>query len=450
MSLLELLAVDADRALQADMLVRYGLQIVLLCTSAFFSASETALFALSHLDLRQLRRERHAHAQTLHALLDEPRKLIVSILCGNELVNIAAVANMTGILIALFGSARAGWISVLVMLPLLLLLGEVTPKTVAVSDPRSVAADVVAGPMSVWVRLIAPLRWAVRALAEWITTRLVGPHRARANILQIDEFQSIVEDIAEQGRLSATAHALINNLLAAGTTEIVKIMTPRSRTAFLSADLPLPQLLDEFRRLRHPRVPVYRGDRDNLLGFLHVEDVLALRLEGRERAGLTIEELVHPPVVVPLTKKVDEMFDFFQKNRAHAAAVLNEFGGVAGFITMEDVVRMIFGELGGGRTTETAFVQLEPEVYEAPGDMKLSDLNRMTGFGIHDPRMTTIGGVAFRHLDRLPRVGDVVGIDGITVEVLEMDAHRISRVRLIRGAEPSVPQEEGREEEPVP
>ena len=203
--------------------------------------------------------------------------------------------------------------------------------------------------------------------------------------------------------------------------------------SFLDADQPLPLLIEEFKRLRHPRVPVYRGHRDNLVGFLHVEDVLELHLQGSNLDATSVEELAHPPVVVPLTKNVDEMFDFFQKSGAHAAAVLNEFGGVAGIVTMEDVLRMIFGDLLGGPQAETAFSQVGPESFEAPGDMKLRDLNRMTGLGIEDPRMTTIGGVAFRHLDRLPKVGDRVGIDGVTIEVLEMEAHRISRVRVAKG-----------------
>ncbi len=420
-------------AFQPDMIVRYVLQVVFLFASAFFSGSETALFSLSPLDLRQLRREGHRHARTLHSLLDEPRKLIVSILCGNEIVNIAAVANMTGILIALFGEARAGWIAVLVMLPLLLLLGEVTPKTIAVSDPRGVSAGIVAGAMSQWLRLVAPLRSVVRTVSDRVTTRIVGASRAPENILQVDEFRVLIEDIAEQGTLSASAHALINNLLSAGTTEIVKIMTPRSRTAFLNGDEPVPRLIEEFKRLRHPRAPVYRGDRDNLIGFLHVEDLL--RLDGTEASELRIDDLVHPPIVVPLTKKVDEMFDFFQKNRAHAAAVLNEFGGVAGFITMDDVLRMIFGDLVGGPATETALRRIGPDVYESPGDVRLTDFNRLTGFGLQDPRMTTIAGVAFRYLDRLPKVGDEVIIDGVTIRVLEMEAHRISKVRVARGSE---------------
>ncbi|MDX1382764.1 MAG: hemolysin family protein [Thermoanaerobaculia bacterium] len=442
---MDLLTLDA-RAWQPDLLVRYLLQVALLFASALFSGSETALFSLTPVDMRHLRRQRHKRAETLHSLIDEPRKLIVSLLCGNEMVNIAAVANMTAILIALFGEQRAGWLSLFIMLPLLLLIGEVTPKTIAVTDPRRVAADIVAAPMAVWVRVVAPLRWVVRWVSDRITTRLVGPQRTREHILQVDEFRSLVEDVAETGHLGATAHALINQILAASAAEIVTIMTPRSRVAFLDADQPLRQILEAFKVLRHPRVPIYRGDRDHLIGFLHVEDVLRLSHEGVDLDALSVDEIVHAPVVVPLTKRVDEMFDFFRRHQAHAAAVLNEFGGVAGFITMQDVLNMIFGELVGGSDAQTAVREVSPDVYEAPGDIRLSDLNRLTGFGIQDARMTTIAGVAFRHLDRLPEVGDVVELGQATITVLEMDAHRISRVRVGRGRPAG--DDDGRQESP--
>jgi hypothetical protein len=122
------------------------------------------------------------------------------------------------------------------------------------------------------VRLIAPVRWLVRHVSDRITTWIVGPHRASEHILQIDEFRSVIEDVAQTGKLTGTARTLINNLLSAGATEIVEIMTPRSRTVFLDAELGVPRLVEEFREARHSRVPVYRQHRDNLVGFLHSED----------------------------------------------------------------------------------------------------------------------------------------------------------------------------------
>ena len=424
---------DTARLAEPDMVVRLGIQVVLLCGSAFFSGSETALFSLSRLDLQKLRRERNRHTETLHALLDQPRRLIISILCGNELVNIAAAANMTGILVILYSVERAGLISVLVMVPLLLLFGEVTPKTISVTNPVSVSTRMVATPMSLWVRLVAPLVWVIRSVADRITTMIVGEEKAADNILHLDEFRTLVEEVAKDGELNATERALIYNLLEAGDTEVVEIMTPRTRTAFLNADMTVPEMIERFRNYRHPRVPVFREHRDNLVGFVHAEDVLRLVLDDTDLSSLEPADIMHSPVVVPLTKKVDEMFDFFTANNARAAAVLNEFGGVEGFVTMKDVLTFIFGQISGDVEGQELYHERDEDAYEVDGDMKLTDFNNLSNFGIDDPRMTTIGGVAFRHLDRLPRVGDSISIEDISISVLDMDGHRIARVRVSRG-----------------
>ena len=426
-------AFDAARLAEPDMIVRLAIQVLLLFGSAFFSGSETALFSLSRLDLQKLRREHNPHTETLHELLDQPRRLIISILCGNELVNIAAAANMTGILVSLYGVERAGLISILVMVPLLLLFGEVTPKTISVSNPVRVSTGMVAAPMSVWVRLVSPLVWMIRGVADRITTLVVGEEKGAENILHLDEFRTLVEEVAREGELNATERALIYNLLEAGDTEVVEIMTPRTRTAFLNVGMTIPEIVEQFRRFRHPRVPVYRGHRDNLVGFVHAEDILRLVLDDADLSTLALDDIMHSPVVVPLTKKVDEMFDFFTANNARAAAVLNEFGGVEGFVTMKDVLTFIFGQISGDVEGQELYHERDEDSYEVDGDMKLTDFNNLSNFGIEDPRMTTIGGVAFRHLDRLPRVGDSICIEDISITVLEMDEHRIDRVRVSRG-----------------
>nr|VFJ86019.1 MAG: Hemolysin, contains CBS domains [Candidatus Kentron sp. LFY] len=444
------LAIDPSQLAEPDMIVRILLQVLLLVGSAFFSGSETALFSLSRLDLQKIRRERHHHSETLHALLDQPRRLIISILSGNELINIAAAANMTAILVTLYGSEHAGWINLLVMVPLLLLLGEITPKTIAISNPVRVSTSLVAGPMNIWVKLVAPLRWAIRGIADRITILIVGEEKAAENILQVDEFRSLVEEVANEGEINATERALIYNLLEAGDTEIVEIMTPRTRTTFLSADMSIPEMVERFIAIRHSQVPVYRIDRDNIVGFIHAENIMKLILDGEDPSTKTLDEIMRAPVVVPLTKKVDEMFDFFQENDARAAAVLNEFGGVEGFLTIKDVLSFIFGQISEDVMGQDLYQERDENVYEVPGDMKLTNFNTLTNFGIEDPRMTTIGGVAFRHLDRLPCVGDKVTVEGIGITVQEMDAHRIARVRVARVATTKESDETEAVPEPTP
>lgn len=428
-----------DPALLADPEVgfRLTLQCVLLVGSAFFSGSETALFSLSRLDLHKLNRERHPRSATLHALLDTPRKLIISILCGNEIINIAAVANMTALLVLLYGPERAGILSIIIMVPLLLVLGEITPKTIAVSNPVRLSAGLVALPLSLWVRLITPVRWALRGVADRITTWIVGEERAAENILHLDEFRSIVDEVAGEGELHATERTLIHQLLDAGATEIVEIMTPRTRVAFIEAGQDAAGMIARFREIRHSRVPVYRGHPDNIAGFMRIETVLPLVMKGIDPATVDSEALVSPPIVVPPTKKVDEMFDFFRTNNARAAVVLNEFGGVEGIITLRDVLTFIFGHLSGEIRGQELYAVRDEDVYEVPGDMRLVDFNNLTNFAIQDPRMTTIGGVAFRHLDRLPRAGDEVVVEGYILSVLEVDEQRIIRLRVAREGVPT-------------
>ena len=435
-ALVSFLRFDPDLLSSPEMVFRIGLQVVLLAGSAFFSGSETALFSLSRLDFQQLRRERNPRSETLHALLDQPRRLIISILCGNELVNIAAAANMTGILMVLYGPEKAGTIAIVLMVTLLLLFGELTPKTIAVANPVRVSTNLVAVPINAWVKLITPLRWIIRLVADGITTMIVGQEKGPENILRVDEFRSLVEEVAKGGELDATERALIHHLLDANDTEIVEIMIPRTRTRFLDAGLPVPELIEQFKTYRHSRVPVCRHHRDNLVGFLHAEVVLRLILDNVDLSTVSLDRIMHEPVVVPLTKKVDEMFDFFQDRNVRAAVCLNEFGGVEGFITITDVLNFIFGHVVGSVHGSELYQERDENMYEVPGEMKLTDFNNLTHFGLEDPRMTTIGGVAFRHLDRLPREGDRVVVEGVEITILEMDGHRIAKVRVSMGESP--------------
>ncbi len=231
----------------------------MFCLSFFFSGSETALFSLSPLDIRKLHSKGHKHADKLEALLERPRQLIISLLCGNELVNIAATANMAGILVTLYGGERAGIVNLIVMFPLLLLLGEITPKTIAVSAPTKISTTYIAGPLSLWVRLVTPLREVVRVVADFVTTAVVGTEIAKFNILNRDEFRTIIDRMNEDDTLSTTERVILNNLLECVDVEVVEIMTPRTRIDFVNADRPLDWAIEKFLQKHHTRMPVCVG-----------------------------------------------------------------------------------------------------------------------------------------------------------------------------------------------
>nr|CRH08161.1 Protein of unknown function. putative cystathionine beta-synthase (CBS) domain containing protein [Candidatus Magnetococcus massalia] len=420
----------AVSAQDLELAIRILFQVVLLVSSAFFSGSETALFSLSRLDLQKLRNTRNPHSDRIHEMLDEPRRLIISILCGNELVNIASAANMAAILLLFFTKQDAGWINIIVMVPLLLLVGEVTPKTFAVTFPIKFAANISARLLPKWMIFITPLREIIRFIADRLTTLIVGQPVMQENILHRDEFRTLVDEGASTGALDGTERVLIDNMLEAAETEIFNIMTPRTRLHFINADDPMPKILKRFRKYRHPRVPVIRNHADNILGMLHSEDVLRLVNSNKWDDTLKVEEILRPAHFVPPTKKVDEMFEYFQHHNTRAAIVLGEFGGVSGIITMKDVLTFIFGEISGAGHGKAYYSEQDDNCYTVPGDMRLTDFEDLTNFGIADSMMTTIGGVAFRLFDRLPKVEDTIVSDGMRYSVLEMDGLRIKTLRI--------------------
>ena len=414
-----------------ELILRCVLQVFLLASSAIFSGSETALFSLSRIDLQKLRQSRDKYSENIHAMLDEPRRLIISILCGNELVNIASAVNMTGILLLLFAEQDVGWINIMIMVPLLLLIGEVTPKTIAVGIPIKFTTRVSARILPRWILLITPLREAVRLLADRITTYIVGENVARENILQPDEFRTLLEEGEETGIIDATERILIDNLLQAAETDISRIMTPGPRIRFLDASLPVPELIDEFRKYHHPRIPVYQGHGDNVIGLIRSEDILKLVRGGGDLSKVTLEMILKPPHFVPPTKKVDEMYDYFQAHNTRVAIILGEYGEVLGIITMKDVLTFIFGEISGAMEGQEYYKEDDENSYVVPGDMRLSDFYNLTNFDIEDPVMCTIGGVAFRLFDRLPTTGDKVSNEGYEFIAKEVKGLRISKV-LVR------------------
>ena len=435
-TLFDTLAIDLH---DLELYIRVFFQVVFLALSAIFSGSETALFSLSRIDLQRLRQSRHGDSETIHAMLDEPRRLIISILCGNELVNIASAVNMAAILLLIFGAEDVGWINILIMVPLLLLIGEVTPKTVAVSFPIKFSTSISARVLPRWMVLITPLRVAVRAIADRVTTMVVGDAVDRENILQPDELRTILEEGEETGIIDATERVLIDNLLEASETDISRIMTPGPRILFLDADLPVPELIKQFRDFRHPRVPVYQGHWDNVIGFLHSEDILKLVRGGGDLSSVTLDMIIKPAHFVPPTKKVDEMFDYFQGHNTRVAIILGEYGEVFGIVTMKDVLTFIFGEISGKMAGLEYYKEDDENSYVVPGDMRLTDFYNLTNFDIEDPVMGTIGGVAFRLFDRLPEPGDEITHEGYRFIVTERSGLRISQLQVQRVSSSEVP-----------
>ncbi|WP_177421056.1 hemolysin family protein [endosymbiont of Lamellibrachia barhami] len=277
---------------------------------------------------------------------------------------------------------------------------------------------------------ITPLREAVRVVADWITTLVVGDAVDRENILQPDELRTLLEEGEQTGIIDATERVLIDNVLEASETDISRIMTPGPRIRFLDADLPVAELIEQFRSYRHPRIPVYQGHWDNVIGFIHSEDILKLVRGGSDLSQVTLDMILKPAHYVPPTKKVDEMFDYFQMHNTRVAIILGEYGEVLGIVTMKDVLTFIFGEISGTMEGQEYYKEDDENSYVVPGDMRLTDFYNLTNFDIEDAVMSTIGGVAFRLFDRLPEPGEQINYEGFRFTVKQRSGLRISELQV--------------------
>ena len=418
--------------LDLELIVRLCVQVLLLTTSAFFSGSETALFSLTSFDLQRLQNSQHPRFRGIQDMLVEPRRLIISLLCGNELVNIASAANMASILLMFFTEDQTTWLNILVMVPMLLLFGEVTPKTIAVTYPMMVATRFSAPLLPRWIAFIAPLRKVVRAIADRITTAIVGEPVKKENILHSDEFRTLVEEGEASGAIVPTERILIDNLLEASEAEVVDIMTPISSMVSLDVDAPLPQLVKAFQAMRHPRVPLFEGNPANVVGFLHSEDIIKLVRSGGDLASLEVRDVMRQPQFVPATKKVDELVEFFQENRTRLALVIGEYGNVLGIISIRDVAAFMLGRLAPPQEEPGIREIEESKIYSIPGEMSLVDFNQLVGASLDDPSMNTVGGLVMRLLNRLPRVGDSVTFEGFIFSVESMLGLRIGGFLVAR------------------
>lgn len=433
--MIDWLLFDASLLASPEVILRLILQVLLFCLSSFFSMSETALFSLSDLHLQRLRDEQHRQSDTIHKLLDYPRELIVSILCGNELVNIAATVNLAGVLLILYGNPeQAGLINILFMFPLLLIFGEITPKTIAVTNTYKVASEVVAAPIGVWVRLVRPVRTVVMSVANFLTTLIIGSQNTRSNLLGADEIKTLLEEVADHGDLGATERIIIDNLLDSKDFEISTIMVPRPQIIFLDASQPLPELIKVMRLHKRARYPVYRGHPDNIVGIVRTIKVASLVHAGTDLSTASIESVIDPVVAVPSTKTIHDMLDFFRRENTTTALVFNEWGSVDGLVTLRQVLRFFVGILNRDSEDDHSFEELGDGRFLVSGQMHIEHVNDLLNCDLDSPRMTTIGGLVFQALDRLPHEKDEVDLPGVRARVVKMNRHRIDRIEIASGS----------------
>jgi putative hemolysin len=398
---------------------------VLLCFSAFFSGSETALFSLRRLRVRQMATSPSSAKRLVAKMLSNPHRLLATILLGNMLVNVASSSLGESISSHFFSGGTALLVAVLAMTILILLFGEVMPKIIAVQRPEQVAPLIVI-PLNLFSTLVSPARRSLR----WITDFFVGAvtHKPIPSQGVTEEELKTALDIGySEGAVHLLERDLIEKVISFGDKRVEQVMTPRMRMVSIEANVPVDKTLRFLKKKGYSRVPIYEGNEDNIIGVLHIKDFLCRPNQQ------SLRDYLRPVYVVPETKKIGDLFREFQSKRQHFAVVVDEYGVVSGVVTLDDLLEEIVGKIADKKQKAwAAYKRVSPDRIEVDATVELEDFNQQMKTGIADDQAQSIGGYVINQLGRIPKTGEKVRVGNLEFEILEAEPRRIVRMRITK------------------
>ncbi len=421
--------------------------LALVSLSAFFSAAEVAFLSFPLVRQRQLTEEKHPRMPAVEGLLATPRRFLITILVANNVTYILAAAIATVFALSLLGSSAYG-IAIAVTTGFITLLfvtlGEIAPKAYATRHAESISLRL-APAIRVIQILLLPIVWAFERIAEAIF-RMAGTNveQGFAHFRSEEELKTLITLGTEEGILEEGEEEMIHSVIEFGDIIAKEIMVPRTDMVAVPADATLEHVKAFIVDSGFSRFPVYEGDIDNVVGLLYARDALIKALDGRK--GVQVKELVKDPYFVHETKPVDDLLAEMREKRVHMAIVVDEYGGTAGLITMEDVLEEIVGDIFDEYDLRLEPVRmLEPHVAVVDARMHVEDLNEALGLNLpEDAPYDTVAGFVFHTLGRLGKEGESIHLDHHDITVDKILNRRIVRVKVARRDGEALPVEKER------
>jgi len=409
-----------------------GALLLLIVASAFFSGSEAALISLSRIHARAMVERGVKGAEAVVALLEDRNRLLTSILVGNTVVLLAADSVATALFIRAGIPHAAVW-STFVMAVLLLLFGEIIPKTVAVAGNERWAVRL-APVLGRVVWLLTPIDAAFLFVTNAIVRMFGVSPNARGPFVTEDDIRNLVNVGAEQNVLEETEREMIHSIIQFGDTIVREVMTPRPDTVALEVSSPARRALDVIIAEGYSKLPVYEETIDNVVGVVHDRELLVALADG-QLSNTRLRDLMRPIVVVPESKRILELLREMQRGKFSLAVVVDEYGGTAGLVTMEDLLEEIVGEIRDehdeGEEESIRPVSDDEAVIDA--GTNIEDVNARLGLHLPHEDFETIGGLTVGLFGRLPNEGEEIEAgDRVRLKIDRTRGRRILSVRLLR------------------
>ncbi|MFO7925742.1 MAG: hemolysin family protein [Natronomonas sp.] len=421
--------------------------ILLLVLSAFFSSSEIAMFSLPPHRVDALVADNVPGSETLKDLKEDPHRLLVTILVGNNIVNIAMSSIATGLLSYYFSQSVAVLAATFGITALVLLFGESAPKSYAVENTESWALRI-SRSLKLSEYLLLPLIVTFDYLTRQVNRVTGGRAEIESTYVTREEIRDIIETGEREGVLEEDEREMLQRIFRFTNTIAKEVMTPRLDMDAVSKDATVDEAIQQCVQSGHTRLPVYDGSLDNILGIVHISDLVRDYVYG-ERDGVALEDLIEETLHVPESKNVDELLAEMREQRMHMVVVIDEFGTTEGLVTMEDVTEEIVGEiLQAGEEEPIEFVSDNEAIVK--GELNIDEVNEALDIDIPEgEEFETIAGFIFNRAGRLVEEGERIEYDGIEIGVERVENTRIMKARITRSEAYEQREPESEIEEPT-
>lgn len=402
--------------------------LVLLALSSFFSSSETALTTVNKIRMRTLSENGDKKAERVLRITNDSGKMLSAILIGNNIVNLSASSIATSLAIRYFGNVGAG-IATGILTILILIFGEVTPKTMATLEADRLALKC-AGVIEVIMFLLTPAIFVINRLSMGVLLLLHIDPNASSKLMTEEELRTIVDVGQESGVIEHEERNMIHNVFDFGDSEAKEVMIPRIDMTFVQADSTYDELIDIFREDKFTRLPVYEESTDNVIGIINMKDLL---LYDNDKEHFSIRDFLREPYFTFEHKNTADLFIEMRQSSISLAIVLDEYGVTAGLITLEDLLEEIVGEIRDeyDADEEDAITALNDREYMVLGSTHLDDVNDELGLHLESDDYDTIGGYCLGQLDHLPTKNEIILTDDNTLlKIARVDKNRIEQVYI--------------------
>ena len=409
--------------------LQLAILIVSLFLCAFASAAETSLTSISRIKLKNLVEEGDKRAIEIEKLLSNPNKLLSTILIVNSVAVIVA-SSMSTVLALRFSPTYGELIATILISLVVLIFCEITPKTAAVQNPLR-WARVFVRPVRITAWLLQPVVGALGAVTNSLVRLVGGQVKYRGPFVTEEELRLLVSVGEEEGVLEEEETEMIHSIFEFADTTVREVMIPRIDMVTLESDATVDEAVDLALQGGFSRIPVYEESIDNIIGVLYTKDMLKQLREGRN--GHPIRDLVRPAYFVPETKKLDDLLREIQQKHVHMVIIVDEYGSVAGLVTIEDLVEEIVGDIQDEYDREEKlYEKVNEDIYVFNAKINIDEFNEIMDMELADTDYETLGGFLYAQLDKIPNAGDTITFNDMTFTVLTTRGRRITQVRVER------------------